>query len=438
MITRIATALFLAIVCSNSIQTAYSKPMLSEKLATYVVTSGREGVKEKAYLITNNYRLRVTQSISDGVLIDIDSGFHQIPNHFILKTSKKYADRAVLSIPMCAKYDQLTRYQSLVGVRTVHQFSEVPCENYSLPPNITHGRIAYNSGYYPWGKPYSDPTGKEKLNQIRQNYLGEDTTSNSSTQIKDLKSKNYYGKLDNKIKRIIDIGVNDLKICKDTGHCALESAYYFVVNKESNIVKEKIHSGDWSLIKELFSEDYYAYKEKGLSALGDFWIKLDRLPNRPGLNMQDVIAVLLVKPKLDLTRWQEAFKYQGKSIYVDRSTIQKKVLPMRGNGPPAEYTVWTTSANMFGYSSEPKRYVVTCTTIGQHRPNSPEELIHNWFCNSPDAMNTMSLHEQMAQQNKLQAQQAAQQHNQIIQDMNTQQAIQRGKGLINQFLPLLW
>ncbi|MEB3287708.1 MAG: hypothetical protein VKJ04_09415 [Vampirovibrionales bacterium] len=110
-----------------------SKPVLENDYGAAGVTSGRPMKKGHVYVMADRPYLKVVQNTDLGLLIAINMGAFsfQLPDRFLLKSSKMIADDSFLPLPTCGIYNGLTKYQTVAGsTATVHQFTEVGCSGY--------------------------------------------------------------------------------------------------------------------------------------------------------------------------------------------------------------------------------------------------------------------------------------------------------------------
>ena len=95
---------------------------------------------------------------------------------------------------------------------------------------------------------------------------------------------------------------------------------------------------------------------------------------------------------VDTERWQQVYKTNLGILYFDKQTVKKEILPIvrqPGQGPSVQYTFWVKSFKRSGEISEPVQTTMRCITREEITPESVQERLYNYFCNSPDAQQTV-------------------------------------------------
>jgi len=95
---------------------------------------------------------------------------------------------------------------------------------------------------------------------------------------------------------------------------------------------------------------------------------------------------------IDTNRWQQVYKTNLGILYFDKDTVKKEILPVvrqPGQGPPVQYTFWIKSFNRSGEVSDPVQTTMRCISRDKVTPESVQERLFNYFCNSPDAQQTV-------------------------------------------------
>lgn len=157
---------------------------------------------------------------------------------------------------------------------------------------------------------------------------------------------------------------------------------------------------------------------------------------------------------IDTTRWQKLKETEKGSFYIDRTTVEKKLLP----GTPLsilQYRFWVKLALPTGEVSPPVRMAVDCnarktsvsdTPFEEILPESAGESVYTYFCQSPDAKSTNLVPQETSQQLQARAQMAqavqAQQEQEQAQQSQQNRALWTGtvmQGLfgVQQLIPTL-